>query len=134
MHAGLCISTLITGRVRCLQLVSATSMAVVFKPMDPVKVKEALKKQGIGMEVKLTETDGTHVTGILTAIHDTNFELTPKNTFQPTVISYEQVMAMQMGKSTIAKVGTGIGIASRVYLAVVVVAFIVIIAVEAHSG
>jgi hypothetical protein len=101
---------------------------------DPIQVRQMLMQRGIGNGVRITETDGTRATGILTAIRDDSFDLTSKDTFQAMTIPYAKVSKVQGGKSTLAKVGKGIGISAMVYVAVVVVAFIVIIAVQAGKG
>ena len=59
--------------------------------MDPVKLKQALAARGVGKSVKVTELDGTTVSGNLTAIRDDAFDVTLKKVTQPITISYSQV-------------------------------------------
>jgi len=90
--------------------------------------------RGIGKGVKITELDGTRITGILTGIQEDTFELTPKNTIQPVKIAYTQVTSLHddgsNAGSTVAKIGGGIAIgAGALILLFVVVALVVL-----HGG
>jgi sulfur transfer complex TusBCD TusB component (DsrH family) len=77
--------------------------------MDPVKLKQALTARGIGKSVKVTELDGTTVSGNLTAIRDDAFDITLKKATQPITISYSQVSKVgNGGLSTGAKVGIAV--------------------------
>jgi hypothetical protein len=77
--------------------------------MDPAKLKQALTTRGIGKSVKVTELDGTTVSGSLTAIRDDAFDVTLKKATQPTTISYPQVSKEgNGGLSTGAKIGIGV--------------------------
>jgi hypothetical protein len=95
-------------------------------PLDPVKLKQTLMSRGIGKGVKVSESDGTRVTGILTGIQDDTFELTPRNTTQLTRIAYTQVTSIHNDGShtgsTAAKIGGGIAIGAGALVLVFVVA------------
>ncbi len=100
----------------------------------PEQVKHRLMQRGIGNGVKITETDGTHAIGVLTAVREESFDITPKDTFQAITIRYDQVSKVQDSKSAMAKVGKGIGVAAAVYVTAIVVTFIIVVAVAAHGG
>ena len=87
--------------------------------MDPVKLKQALAARGVGKSVKVTELDGTPVSGNLTAIRDDAFDVTLKRAAQPITISYSQVSKEGNGGLT---TGAKIGV---VVVCVVVVAVVV---------
>ncbi len=98
-------------------------------PLDAVMAKQALMKRGIGKGVKITESDGTNVTGVLTGIHDDTFEVTPEKTFAATAIPYAKVVASHNDKSTVARVGKDVAIGAGFYVGLVFIAsFIVFLA------
>ena len=74
--------------------------------LDPVKLKQKLTIRGIGNSVRVTELDGTTVSGTLAAIRDDGFDVTVKKAPQPIPISYSQVSKVgNGGLSTGAKIG-----------------------------
>ncbi len=79
--------------------------------LDAVSAKQALTKRGIGKFVRVTESDGSSVTGVLTAIHDDNFEVTPRRSTTPTTIAYAQVTEIHNDKSKTAHAHNGQGVA-----------------------
>ena len=92
--------------------------------MDPVKLRQALATRDIGKSVKVTELDGTTVSGNLTAIRDDAFDVTVKKATQPITISYSQVSKVgNGGLSTAAKEGIVLGcvVVAEGILALVVV-------------
>jgi hypothetical protein len=73
---------------------------------DPVKLKQKLTIRGIGNSLKVTELDGTTVSGSLTAIRDDAFDVTLKKATKPTTISYSQVARVDnVRMSTGTKIG-----------------------------
>jgi len=77
--------------------------------MDATKLHQKLSARGIGKGVKVTETDGTTISGILVVIDTDSFQITPKKATQPTLIQNTQVVKLSnTGMSTGAKVGTGV--------------------------
>jgi hypothetical protein len=89
------------------------------KALDPVKLEQKLTARGVGKSVKVTELDGTTVSGNLTAILDDAFDVTLKKATQPITISYSQVSKEGNGGLT---TGAKIGV---VVVCVVVVAVVV---------
>jgi len=81
--AMLCNSTAFAGRVL----------------LDAVSAKQALTQRGIGKWVRITESDGTSVTGVLTALDDDSFEVTPRRAKAPTTIDYTQVAEVHNDKA-----------------------------------
>jgi hypothetical protein len=78
--------------------------------LDPVKLKQNLTTRGIGKSVKVTELDGTTVSGNLMAIRDDTFDVTLKKATQPITISYSQVSKEgNGGLTTGAKIGIVVG-------------------------
>ena len=90
------------------------------KALDPVKLEQKLTARGVGKSVKVTELDGTTVSGSLTAIRDDAFDVTLKKATQPITISYSQV----------SKEGNG-GLTTGAKIGVVVVCVVVVAAVVA---
>jgi hypothetical protein len=90
------------------------------KALDPVKLEQKLTARGVGKSVKVTELDGTTVSGNLTAILDDAFDVTLKKATQPITISYSQV----------SKEGNG-GLTTGAKIGVVVVCVIVVAVVVA---
>jgi sulfur transfer complex TusBCD TusB component (DsrH family) len=91
--------------------------------MDPAKLEQKLTARGIGKSVKVTELDGTTVSGNLTAIRDDAFDVTLKKATQPITISYSQVSEEgNGGLTTGAKIGV---VVSCVVVAAAVVAVVV---------
>jgi hypothetical protein len=102
----------------------------VITAMDPVKLKQALTTRGIGKSVKVTELDGTTVSGNLTSIRDDAFDVTLKKATQPITISYTQVSKEgNGGLSTGAQIG--IGIVCVVGVAAVIA---VVIGISVHNS
>jgi hypothetical protein len=91
-------------------------------PPDPVELKQMLTDRGIGNAVKVTEADGTTVTGTVVAIRGDNFDLDPTGAAQSITIPYAQVSKLEnSGMSTATKVGgvaNGVLIAAGVFLVV----------------
>ena len=63
--------------------------------MDAAKAKQVLAKRGVGKGVKVTEADGTEVTGMLLAIGDNQFEVWPRRGTQGVFISYSVVSRLR---------------------------------------
>jgi hypothetical protein len=79
-------------------------------PLDPVNLKQKLTTRGIGKSVKVTELDGTIVSGNLSGIRDDAFDVTVKKATLPVTISYSQVSKERNGGlSTGAKIGITVG-------------------------
>ncbi|HUD21712.1 MAG TPA: hypothetical protein VMQ60_02610 [Acidobacteriaceae bacterium] len=91
--------------------------------MDPVKLKQTLTTRGIGKSVKVTELDGTTISGNLTAVLDDAFDVTLKKATQPVTISYSQVSKVGNGGLT---TGAKVGIVILCVTAVVVIATVVV--------
>jgi hypothetical protein len=80
-------------------------------PIQPFALHEKLVEQGLGKRVKVTEVDGTVIKGTLVAIDTDSFDVTPKDTTQPTRILNTQVHKFgRDGLPTGAKVGIGIAV------------------------
>jgi hypothetical protein len=80
-------------------------------PLDPFKLKQKLTARGIGKSIKVTELDGSIVSGNLTAIRDDAFDVTLKKATQPTPIAYSQVSKVgNGGLSTGAMIGIAVGV------------------------
>lgn len=72
-----------------------SSVALAAGPVDQsAKFKQQVAERGVGKFVKLKETDGTRVDGVVTAIHDETFEVTPKTTMKPVMVPYAQVASL----------------------------------------
>jgi hypothetical protein len=73
---------------------------------DPAKWKKTLSERGIGkwVDVKAVNVSGT-ASGVLTAIHDDSFEVTP-NGVQPITIQYSQVSEIRNRMSHRGRVWT----------------------------
>jgi hypothetical protein len=100
--------------------------------LDPVKLKQKLTARGVGKSVKVTELDGTTVSGSLTAIRDEAFDVTLKKATQPTTISYSQVSKEgNGGLSTGAKIGIGV---SCVVVVAAVVAIVFAVKLKGVGG
>ncbi len=80
-------------------------------PIQPFALHEKLVERGLGKRVKVTEVDGTVIKGTLVAIDTDSFDVTPKDTTQPTRILNSQVHKFGSdGLPTGAKVGIGIAV------------------------
>ena len=88
-------------------------------PMDAGKLKHALTARGVGKSVKVTELDGTLVSGNLAAIRDDGFDVAVKG-MQPMTIPYAEV----------SKVGNG-GLSTGVKIGIVLGCVVVAVAVTA---
>jgi hypothetical protein len=84
-----------------IALLGSTSPSASAAPRmpDPDHMKKVLTKHGIGSKVKVKELDGTQVSGVLTALRDNDFDLTPNGAVQPTSIAYTQVTKVQDGRN-----------------------------------
>jgi hypothetical protein len=116
---------------------SSTASARVL--LDAVTAKQALQKRGIGKPVTITESDGAYVTGILTALHDDSFEVTPRKATTPTTIAYAQVTEIHNGKSkngpyTSRNRGQGVEIVAGVIVVGAFIAVVVIWATHASGA
>lgn len=92
--------------VLALVLLSNSVAFAAATALDPVKLKQKLTTRGVHNSVKVTELDGTIVSGNLTAIRDDAFDVTVKMATQPITIPYSQVSKLgNGGLSTGAKIG-----------------------------
>jgi len=104
------------------------------KAIDPAAAKQTIQKRGIGLGIRVTEVDGTNVRGIITAIHDDTFDVTPVGMTQPTQIPFTQLAAIHNdGNSKAAKVGKGILIGAGIYFLLGIVLVVVVVAVATHT-
>jgi hypothetical protein len=95
-------------------------------PMNAGTAKQVIVTRGVGKSVKVTETDGTVVTGKIAAIEDDKFEITAKDAAAPVSIPFSQVKDVHNGGlSKGAKIG--------IVLAVVGAAIAIIAAVFVHE-
>jgi hypothetical protein len=97
--------------------------------------KQVLTERGVGKLVRITESDGTTLTGILTALHDDSFEVTPKGATSSATIGYAQVTEVHNDKAPKpghATKGQGGEIAVVVIVVGAAVAFIVFFATHFH--
>ena len=87
-------------------------------PLDPATTRRRVQARGIGQGMKVVEADGTHARGIISAIHDDSFEITPQGTAQATKIPFTQVTTLQNdgGPSKKGALKTGVAIGAGVYL------------------
>lgn len=93
------------------------------KPLTPQTVKEKVEKRGVGKGLKITELDGTRLTGRIHNIGPDSFTLDVKGTPQPSEIAYAKISeAHNTGLSTGAKVAIIVtaGVAITVVVAVIV--------------
>jgi len=91
--------------------------------LDAVSAKQVLTQRGVGKWVRVTESDGTSVTGVLSALHDDSFEVTPKKATTPTTIAYTQVTEIHNDKAKTSHPRNNQGVA--IVVGVVVVGAIV---------
>ena len=91
--------------------------------LDAVSAKQALTQRGIGKWVRITESDGTSVTGVLTALDDDSFEVTPRKATAPATIAYTQVTEVHKDKAKTSHPRNNQGVA--IVVGVVVVGAIV---------
>ncbi len=97
-------------------------------PSAPDKTMKKLSDRGTGKGIKVTETDGTQLRGVLVSMDATGFQIALNKATTPTRIEYTQVKSVgATGLSTGAKVGIGILIG-------VAIVIIYIFASLAHSG
>jgi len=95
-------------------------------PLDSLSVKQEIATRGVGKGVKITETDGTVVTGKIVAVEDEEFQVAPKGGAPAVAIPFSQVKGIHnAGLSKGAKVG--------IVLAVVGAAVAITAAVLVHS-
>jgi hypothetical protein len=104
------------------------------KPVNPVKLKQTLMTRGIGTGFKVRELNGTNITGILTAIHDETFELTPRGTTQSFSIPYAQVAAARGEGSGAGHVAASVGKSLAIGAGVFAGLIIVVALVALHGG
>ena len=75
-------------------------------PMSAVTAKQEIAARGVGKSVKVTETDGTVVTGKIVTIEDEKFEIRAKDAAPATSIQFSQVKDVHnAGLSKGAKIG-----------------------------
>jgi hypothetical protein len=119
-----------TAAVLAVVLVGNSVAFAAGAPLDPVKLKQKLTARGIGNSVKVTELDGSTVSGRLTAIRDDAFDVTGKKAAQPITIPYAQLSKVgNGGLSTGAKIGIVVG-----SVAVIVVVSVVLTACNARNA
>jgi len=98
--------------------------------------KQVLTKRGVGKLVRITELDGTSVTGILTALHDDDFEITPNSAQKTsTKISYAEVTEVHNDnaqKAAHSRGGQGREVAVIVIVVGAVVALVAVFATHFH--
>jgi hypothetical protein len=95
-------------------------------PMDAMTAKQAIATRGVGKRVKVTETDGTVVTGQIAAIEDEKFDVRAKDAAPAVPIPFSQVKDVHnAGLSKGAKIG--------IVLAVVGAAIAITAAVLIHD-
>jgi hypothetical protein len=104
--------------------------------LDAVSAKQALTKRGIGKFVRVTESDGTSITGILTAIHDDNFEVTPRRSTTPATIAYAQVTEVHNDKSRTShpRNRQGVEIAAGVIVVAAVIGAVIYFVTHFHPS
>ena len=102
--------------------VTASSFGYGLDPAPPIQsavLHDKLVAHGIGKRVKVTETSGTVVKGVLVSIEPDSFQITPKDKTQPITIQNTQVAKLgNDGLSTTAKVWIGVGIGVFVALGI----------------
>ena len=106
--------------------ISLDSLASVSPPVpiDPVVARHAIQNRGIGRGIHVTEVDGTNVRGIITAIHEDTFEVTPKGTTQSTTIPFAQLVQIRNdGHSHALSIGQKILIGAGVFFIVSIIIF-----------
>ena len=119
----------ITRMLRSIALILITTVTVTSladasshptAPMEASALHEKLVAYSKGKRVKVTETDGTVVKGVLVSVEPDSFQITPKDKTQPITIQNTQVAKLgNDGLSTTAKVWIGVGIGVFVGLAIV---------------
>jgi hypothetical protein len=97
----LCIVRAIAAVLAVVLLGNSVAFAAV-RVADPVKLKESLRSRGIGKKVRVTEMDGTTVSGRLALIGDDTFQVAPNNGAPAATIAYSQVYKVRNG-------GMGVG-------------------------
>jgi hypothetical protein len=101
--------------------------------IDPAQARQAIQKRGIGLGIRVAEVNGTHVRGLITAIQEDTFDVTPAGTTQSTQIPFSDLIAIHNdGPTTKGKVVKGVAIAAGVYVAICVVAAAVVIGIALH--
>jgi hypothetical protein len=76
--------------------------------MNATRLYQGLQSRGLGSGVKVTEVDGTVVTGTLVELELDSFEVVPKNAVRPTRIPDVQVAELDnAGLPRMAKVLIG---------------------------
>jgi hypothetical protein len=77
-------------------------------PMNAACLYQELRSRGLGSDVKVTEVDGTVITGTLVELEIDSFEVVPKNAVHPTRIADMQVAELDnAGLPRVAKVVIG---------------------------
>jgi hypothetical protein len=126
----LCHRQLLRPLTAVLAMTLTANSITLAAPPDPVKLSNKLTARGIGKSVKITESDGTVVTGKLVAIRNDSFDLMPTAAAQQLTISYTQVVSIHNGPlSTGAKIGIVVGC-----IVVAVAVTLVIVAKHADIG
>ena len=92
---------------------------------------------GMGHKAKVTVRmkDGTKVKGFVTQAGANDFTVSDKNTGQPTLILYNDVLKVEdnRGHSTLRNVLIGVGVGAGALLAILVIALVVIVGLEMIS-
>ena len=102
--------------------ISIDCFALPPAPIDPVAAKEAIQNRGIGRGVRVTEVDGTNIRGIITAIHEDTFEVTPKGVSQSTQVSFSGLTKIRNdGSSRTVRVVRGVLIGFGVLCATAII-------------
>ena len=88
---------------------------------DPVKWKQTLSERGVGkwVDVKAVNISG-RISGVLTAIHDDSFEVTP-NGAKPITIQYSQVSEIRNRMSHRGKVWTWVVVGAIAWMVIGIV-------------
>jgi len=91
-------------------------------PIDPVVAKRVIQDRGIGLGIRVTEVDGTNIRGIITAIHEDTFEVTPKGVSQSTQVSFSGLTKIRNdGSSRTVRVVRGVLIGFGVLCATAII-------------
>ena len=87
-------------------------------PPDPAKVKQMLTKRGVGNPVEVSQINVSgKVKGVVTAIHEDNFEVTPKGGAAVT-ISYAHVQDVRIGMSHRQKVWIWVAVGAIIWIVI----------------
>lgn len=93
------------------------------------KLVQKLNARGTGKGIKVIETNGTELKGVLVSLDSTGFQMTPAKATAPIHIDYAQVSKVSnTGLSTGSKVG--IGVVVGLVVAAGVIAIIIAVALS----